>query len=615
LLVFIRLHRLALRLLFSCCALLLCCAPLGKCDPPQPDFPPRADGSSIGHSEIDQVLTQPVDVRFRNVRFADALLRLSRDYDLSLTFSPTASPEQLMLGRRVNLSCRHVRLGTVLTNLLDGGQLVYEIRNETLVIIPRFQAVGWHEWREYPVDDLLRAGWSLSQLGTVVKGMVFSSLDEDSPEEDDAPVIVPFESCLRIRHSAIRHQQIAELLSQIRSRGHSPSSPAETQLERILDRRVSVDFDSMPFETVLDRLREAFQVPISVDRGEAEDPALDAPNPVTIRATDISVRSLIFHVCNSLSHRLKMVVKNDELFLNPFEWPEELPNVRVYDVDRSVRRMGAAQLHSLILQFGGVPEDWEDTESQPSKSKIEIIRGLLFVNQPPHIQRDVENLLRRIRSAETAHPASGPFTGQDAREQTLQARLSLPRTISAQRMKLSELVGWLTHNFELPMRVDAQYHDDAQIELRSDGQSLEQALQRALRPLGLAILVEHEMVVIADEDYVSEHRPVWIYPARHVPPRVGNDGELERLARRAIARTLGRADPDDDVDEGVIAAAPGLLFVRASAELQRAVARELGFAGDPSRNIDARGLGRFAGILGERRDNSSDRSTRSRINP
>jgi hypothetical protein len=601
----IRLHRLFPVVLFSAVTLLLCCAPLGKCDPPRPDFPARACAFGTGQSDIERVLSQAVDIRFQNVTLTDALLRLAHDYDLSFTFSPTASPEQLIRERKVNLSCRHVRLGTVLTNLLDGGQLIYEVRNETLLIIPRFQTVGWHEWREYPVDDLLRAGWSLSQLGTVVKGMVFSSLDDDSPE-DDQPVIVPLESCLRIRHSAIRHRQIAELLSQIRSRGNSPSSPAETQLERILDRPVSVDFDSLPFETFLDRLYEASQVPISIDIDDFDDPALENPTPVTIHATDISVRSLIFHVCNSLSHPLKMAVKNDELFLNPFECSEDLPNVRVYDLDSGLRRMGASQLRSLILQFVGFEADWEDTDAQPSRSKIEIIGGLLFVNQPPHIQRDVEKLLRRIRRAEAADPRSGPFTGQDARDLTLQARFSAPRTLPPQSMKLSELVGWLRQHLELPVRVDAQYHDDAQIELRCDRRSLEEALNRALHPLGLAILIEHEMVVIADEDYVSQHRPVWIYPARRVLPRLRSDAELERLAQNSIARTLTQPDYDDGGDRRfvVVAAASGLLFVRASAESQRAVARDLGFSVEPDRNVP-----------GQRRGDFSERPTRSRINP
>jgi hypothetical protein len=104
---------------------------------------------------------------------------------------------------------------------------------------------------------------------------------------------------------------------------------------------------------------------------------------------------------------------------------------------------------------------------------------------------------------------------------------------------------------------------------------------------------------------------VRVYPARQKPYHDLCDRDLQRL----VEATMNRARAEDPVDWPQVQACAGVVFVRASARLQRAVAEGFGWSDAPFGHIRTFTLERPSDGKWRAAKCSSRPWTRSRINP
>jgi hypothetical protein len=567
------------------CAILIASALPAQADPPRPDFPASAP-SVRAESRLARLLRQPVDIRFDGTRLKDVLLTLASRYGLPITFDPELADRGIDLDREVTLISWGGALGNVLTDVLSGGDLICVEHGETLMITTRFASPSNLEWRTYPVGDLVRAGFSLRDLRSLVVEAVFSEWDNEVDEEKVGPAVVASENNLLVLQTDAKQQLIARLFEELLRRSRSVLTTGTDASDPLLDRRVSVDFDSIPFAEFVHRLRLQLGVPIIVLRDPSQT-GLEADPSITLHVPDISVGSLLGHVGQAFPNRLAAVARQGELLIAPADTITRMPNLRLYDLRDLLHRFNPSTLSFLIHRYTGNDEDWEDTEAQASARKEFWIGGFLAVNQPWPGQRAVAAFLQRIRRCETTTPARVPLSDFERCERRLRGQLAasvVSPSGGLVTVPLYALPEWLRTQCGLPVRLDMKslthLNPEIDVVLRFDGRPLEETLQRALDPLGLVVVIEQEMVLIADNEHGNENRDTRIYPAwRHLWRSIG-DQQLDRLAREATDPFLSddSTEPDEDQELSIIMSAGGLVFARARPRLQWAIAAKLGWS-------------------------------------
>ena len=206
------------------------------------------------------------------------------------------------------------------------------------------------------------------------------------------------------------HAEVGQLLQELRMAKKIRPSAAITSssklsvIEQKMQQRIDVVCFGQSLKEVLDTLADKLNVPFYIDERALMEVGLDTNTPVNINLTNVKAVVAMRLLMNSLS--LTWVIRDDLVLVTTFEAAEEELVLRVYpcldfleSVGQSSRRSWRKKgLDNLIevIQNKISAESWAKVGGA---AVIVEYGAVLVVTQLPSIHREVESLLRGLRTA------------------------------------------------------------------------------------------------------------------------------------------------------------------------------------------------------------------------
>jgi len=378
---------------------------------------------------------------------------------------------------------------------------------------------------------------------------------------------------------ALRHVRIAGYLP---SPVFLPLAPAEERVRQALARKVSLDLDEVPLNTVLAQLEESLGIRIALDEKGLDEISLKADVPVSIELADVTAESALNVVVRRLGltytywDEVLQVTTPDratsQFFTRVYDvydlvtlpaWtaedeaqfgapPERQPPgffssgdyaadlARAMALERAflqneMSRAGEideAEFDSLIDTIENCiqPDAWCDTGAGAGAIAPFDGGGIraLAVSQTWQIHRDIEALLRDLRAARRPKPGAPAASSQrpvpPAQDAAMRAALFKPVTLDFQNTPLRDVAPALVTMTSLPVVLDERALEQGEVRLdkpvtfQRGPMPLGSALDVMLRPLGLVWAVDGELLWITTADAADSLFQTKVYDVSFIVP-------------------------------------------------------------------------------------------------
>lgn len=167
---------------------------------------------------------------------------------------------------------------------------------------------------------------------------------------------------------------------------------ANRELMAKLGTRISVDFDDISLVDAVDFLSRTAKLPIRIDRTSLEDEGIAPEHAVTLRARDLTLRSVFRHILQPL--HLEAVVRDEMVLVTTNVRAGEFLRVVVYDLSELLSEgHNPTELMNLITTI--VESDTWETVGGPGS--LMITGELLAVRQIDGVHEALADLLHQLR--------------------------------------------------------------------------------------------------------------------------------------------------------------------------------------------------------------------------
>jgi hypothetical protein len=209
---------------------------------------------------------------------------------------------------------------------------------------------------------------------------------------------------------------------------------AEVRIEQALDQplRSPLDFIDTPLNSVMQVLAEEYQIPIQFDIRAMEEIALSPEAEVTVNLREITLRSALELMLQSVEG-LTYIVDREVLLITSEDRAASRLIVRIYRIDdlQSARiklpapdehESGAAivppAVGDVVRRFVA-SDTW--AESGRGEGQIAEWPGLLIVSNTARVHREVDELFSRLRSVSGQLRGAGDAHSADRRHAVAEA--------------------------------------------------------------------------------------------------------------------------------------------------------------------------------------------------
>lgn len=348
----------------------------------------------------------------------------------------------------------------ILEQVLDGLDLTWTIRHESLWITTPEETENRLITRVYDVDDLLPARtedlWSdLEELVDVITSTVaVNRWDDVGGAGSIRPLIVRGRGFLVIQQTWSIHLEIIQLLEDIREavrargveengRPHRPRSgpmglglspptapPAaagdsqptekkpsfvdkvagllersrqvETELLRALEKPAEAEFTDAPLDEIIHYLHEAYRIPIALDHKELDSVGVPVDKSVSIRVKNVSLRSLLDQLLEPLE--LSWTIYHESIWITSRDRAQNLLIPRVYPTAELLPAgadeeevYGRLEKLKEVICKSVSPRTWEDLGGSGSIAVLVVRgKGVLVIDQTLPVHWEIARLLKQL---------------------------------------------------------------------------------------------------------------------------------------------------------------------------------------------------------------------------
>jgi len=484
-------------------------------------------------------LEEPTRVDAQETPLRDVLAELAKQHNvdlrcdedalksagLSVDAPVTLHVEDVRLRSALNLLCRLIDPGDLpfvrRGRFIDPGDLTVVLHENEIVVTTRNSASsqGPLIGRVYPITPLMFGDGPVHE--DLLVQVITSTVRPLSWTDGGGPgVIEVLPGGLAVANSLEVHQQIEQLLKCLEQVSVDETSTApidvgawpssrHAAILRALDQETILEFLGTPLADVCDYLSELHEIPIVLDHRALEDIGLDGDTLVVEQLSGIRLKAAL----NLLLHQLDLtfVVREDVLMITTPEEAETMLTIRLYPVRDliGVPMPDGADYDSLIELVNSMisPTSWphaggDDWPDAGADGNIDGLAGCLVVAQTRQIHREVESLLARIRRRLDPYETSPSEDAVSPRVQRIEAALAELTEIKAREIPLQDVVDYLRMRHEIEIVIDHRALADvglsSEVPLTDEivGLTLEQALNRLLRPKNLTFVVRDDVLLV-----------------------------------------------------------------------------------------------------------------------
>lgn len=371
----------------------------------QPAAPPTAEaelppskGSAAAQARLKGLLEKKASLKLEETPLADVLELLDSKHGLPLKMDEREIQDHgVSLDVTVSLDLKDAALESVLEQILEPLQLDWHFRDETLWITSASSSKVLVR-KLYPVRDLL-----LNDPQRVVESdsrplaeLLMMSVARSSWQVTGGQASVKgLGDMLVVSQSRRGHQQVARFLEDLRrARRTEPGKYEVPPDDPLLSKSVKLEVKGMPLSRAAVRLAEVAGVPVALDRKGFETAGLDPDHAVTMRASDLELRSLLNLMLEPLG--LSWQLKGKLILIQPrMMAPHES---RIYNVRHLLRPRADGRDYDYdalceALRSTVAAGEWVESGGQGDLNRFQ---GLLIVSHEPRVHTEIRELLEEI---------------------------------------------------------------------------------------------------------------------------------------------------------------------------------------------------------------------------
>ena len=203
---------------------------------------------------------------------------------------------------------------------------------------------------------------------------------------------------------------------------------AEARIAAALDEQATVEFIETPLTDALELLKNQHAVPLTLDRRALEEIGLSGDEPVTLAASNVTLRSVLVRMLEDLD--LSYNVRGESLVITTIEASESKLVTRMYWLEGTGFVPGDYQSIIDLVQTSVTPDTWEALGGPSTMAPVTTSRPGLLISTTYSTHEVIDKFFSALREthfgvepiAETVsspapqsggglNPKTGPATG------------------------------------------------------------------------------------------------------------------------------------------------------------------------------------------------------------
>jgi|GEM_PF-3484379 len=359
---------------------------------------PTTRRNAAAQARLKGLLEKKAGFKLEEKPLAEVLELLESKHGLPLKMDEREIQDHgLSLDVTVSLDLSDAAIESVLEQILEPLQLDWYFRDETLWITSASSTKVLVR-KLYPVRDLLLHDpqRDVEADSRPMAELLMMSVAQTSWQVTGGQASVKgLADMLVVSQSRRGHQQVARFLEDLRRARRSEPGKYEVPLDDpLLSKSVKLEVKGMPLSRVAVRLAEMAGVPVALDRKGFETAGLDPDQAVTMRASDLELRSLLNLMLEPLG--LSWQLKGKLILIQPrMMAPHE---TRIYNVRHLLRPRADGRDYDYdalceALRSTVAAGEWNEGGGQGSLNRFQ---GLLIVSHEPRVHTEIRELLEEI---------------------------------------------------------------------------------------------------------------------------------------------------------------------------------------------------------------------------
>jgi hypothetical protein len=225
----------------------------------------------------------------------------------------------------------------------------------------------------------------------------------------------PLGDVLMVLQSRRGHAQVARLLEELRrARKQLPGKYEIAAEDPLLAKAIKLELAGMALSRAVVRLTEAAGVPVTLDRKEFETAGLDPDQAVTLRVSDLELRSVLNLMLEPLG--LAWQLRGKEIHIGPNMLAPQ--TTRIYNVKHLLRAQADGRTYDYeplcrALRATVATGEWQD---EGGSGTIAGFQGMLVVNHTAAVQNEIREVLEEIARLEKKQRADAGLPPAEIRE-------------------------------------------------------------------------------------------------------------------------------------------------------------------------------------------------------
>jgi hypothetical protein len=308
-----------------------------------------------------------------------------------------------------------------------------------------------------------------------------------------------------------------------------------TELAGEFEKKVTWSYVETPLQEVIAAAEKETGRSIVLDRSSLAEEGISPDTPVSIRVTDISVRSALRILL--AQYNLTFLCGSDAIRITSKLTASGDQDVRLYPVDdllslpasRSARP--GDELRNVVVRLAA-PQTWS-TVGGPGDIAIFETERVMIVSQEPAVHAQIEQVLAALRSnSDRMESAKESLIRRELAERVV--------SIDASETQLSDIIDELREqvdNWSFVLDKPAMAQDgidsDTAVTLRAGRAKLATALEQLLQPLNLTTVVQNDVLLVTTQTRVVHEICARFSPVTEL---VHDSNEAEALSRRIQAK-------------------------------------------------------------------------------
>lgn len=362
-----------------------------------------------------------------------------------------------------------------------------------------------------------------------------------------APVALGFAIACWLSYAVAEDQPTVSKSASTETSTHAELDKPEAAIQEALESQTEIEFDAVPLNEAIDRIKEKHHIPIFLDEEALKASGIDSASAlVSINVRGIALRSAIDLLLTDFN--LVCIVKDQVLQVTTKEKADGELASTVYDVRDLLQtdNNGQANYGNLLALLRASVATLSWSEVGGSGTGEPGPRGTLVIAQTQQAQRDIQNLFSALRHAKD-RIKEGKWeptitVGSTPADKKIEMLLADKVDLNFDHIPLKEAINQLRTQKRFEIVIDYAPSQDGGVDpslivnYTGKGISLKSALRQILAPLNLTAITSDEVLLITTKDRAYAKTRVRLYPIGDLMPALSSSdhSEMENAAADVV---------------------------------------------------------------------------------